>query len=122
MSSSVLIGLTLVFMALILGAFFLARQRQSEDPVQAAALDYRRRVGGPLGLLPSRMEPVGLALTALTGVSFVAAIVLLFTGSSTLILACGVMILSNAFAVRRDREWLANDAEYQAILASDGSA
>lgn len=120
MSSGVLIGLTLVFMAVILGAFYVARERLKQDPVQAAALEYRRSVSGPLGLLPPRREPFGLALTTLTLASFIAAVVLLFANSNSLVLACGVMILSNMFAVRRDKAWLTNNAEYQAILAGGG--
>lgn len=118
MSSTVLFILTVAFMVLIIGAFIAARQRQREDPVQAAALAYRQNVGGPFGLLPPRMEPVGLALTGLTVVAFVAALVLLLTNSTALLPACGVMVLSNMFAVRRDRAWLANNAEYQAILSA----
>lgn len=116
MSTNVLLGLTLLFMMIIVGAFVVARQRQREDPVQAAALDYRRKVSGPLGLLPSRLDPLGLALTVLTAISFVVALVLLITNNQALILACGVMIIANSFAVRRDKKWLDDNAEYQAIL------
>lgn len=121
MSSATLLGLTLLFMVIILIAFSFARQRQREDPVQAAALDYRRKVGGPLGLLPSRMDPVGMALTAVTAISGVVALVLLIMNSEGLVFACGVMIVSNLFGVRRDKKWLDNDEQYQAILAGSGN-
>jgi hypothetical protein len=114
-----LLGLTIVFMAVIVGSFYVAQQRMNQDPVQTAARDYRRSVGGPLGLLPPRMEPVGLALTGLTIVGLIAAIVLLLRNSNALLLACGVMIICSTLATRRDREWLRNDAEYQAILAGE---